>query len=532
MDELRMGAFDAVMYGVEDDPVLRSVILLVVMLESEPDVATVTERMDRVTRDVPKLRQKVVGNPVSLAPPRWLTDPNFDLAYHLRWYAMPGEDADERDVLRLAEQIAEQDFDRARPLWEVTLVTGLTQGRCAVIAKVHHSITDGVGGLQLAAALFDLEPDAAIVDTPLPEAPTAEDRDLGDRLLEGITYEVRELASEAASLLGRARSGLVDAIRNPMGSLFEAQVFSASAQRVLAPAANPLSDLLTGRSLSVRFVTAEVPFADLRHAAKALGVTVNDVYVAAVLDAVNKYHHEQGSHPEQVRLHMPVNQRTAEDGANGGNRWVPARFPVPMNEQDLALRLRQLVPVLRQARDEPALQLSDTIYRLLTRLPRPITTVVAGGLMKGTDVVATNVPGPPIPLYLGGALVEALLPFAPKGGAAVNFALMTYNGTAQVGINCDEAAVSDPVRLAELTEHSLHAIIALGAQAAGDRSDDALAEAPEKRAVKRPVKKPVKRPVKKPVKKSVVKTDVKSPSEKDATRPPSSDADATDPEAG
>lgn len=505
-DELRMGAFDAVMFGVEDDPVLRSVIVLVVMLDTEPDVATITRRMDQVSRTVPKLRQKVVGNPISVAPPRWYTDPNFDLSYHLRWYRMPVDGAGDKAVLHLAEQISEQDFDRARPLWEITLVTGLADGRCAVIAKIHHSITDGVGGMQLAAALFDLSPEVTAAPETLADAPVAEDRGLADRLREGVAYEVSELAGEWRSLAGRLAGAAQDVARNPMGSLFEAQVFASSAQRVLAPASEPMSDVLRGRSLSVRFVTAEVPFADLHAASKAMGVTLNDVYVAAVLDAVDQYHIEHGSEPEEIRLHMPVNQRTEADGG-GGNRWVPARFPVPLNERDLPRRIRQLVPVLRQAKDEPALELSDAVYRLLTRLPRPLTTVIAGGLMKGTDVVATNVPGPPIPIYLGGAQVTRLIPFAPKGGAAINFALMTYNGTAEVGINCDDAAVDEPRRLGELMQQSLDSVVELGKQAAQaasakgseGRPSGATKKPAKKAAAKKPVKKPVKKLAKKPV---------------------------------
>jgi hypothetical protein len=140
---------------------------------------------------------------------------------------------------------------------------------------------------------------------------------------------------------------------------------------------------------------------------------------------------------------MPVNMRTSSDDTSG-NRWVPARFPMPIDSGDAATRIRRLGPLLMQARTEPALVVSDTIYRLLTALPQSAATSVASGMMKGCDLAITNVPGPPIALYASGSEVQAIVPFAPKGGAAVNVGLMTYHGMAYVGINIDTRAIPDP----------------------------------------------------------------------------------------
>ena len=120
----RMGAFDAVMWGVEQDPILRSVIVAMVVLDTEPDIDLLVDRITRMTLAVPKLRQRVIGNPVSLIPPRWEVDPNFDLAFHLKRFHVPADGSD-RPLMRIAEQMAEQDFDRDRPLWEMALVAGL-----------------------------------------------------------------------------------------------------------------------------------------------------------------------------------------------------------------------------------------------------------------------------------------------------------------------------------------------------------------------------------------------------------------------
>jgi hypothetical protein len=111
----RMGAFDAVMWGVEQDPVLRSVVVAMTVLDNDPEVDLLVDRVTRMTLAVPKLRQRVIGNPVSPIPPRWEVDPNFDLAFHLKRFHVPGDGTD-RPLMRIAEQMAEQDFDRDRPL--------------------------------------------------------------------------------------------------------------------------------------------------------------------------------------------------------------------------------------------------------------------------------------------------------------------------------------------------------------------------------------------------------------------------------
>jgi diacylglycerol O-acyltransferase / wax synthase len=155
-----------------------------------------------------------------------------------------------------------------------------------------------------------------------------------------------------------------------------------------------------------------------------------------------------------------VNVRQPGEDATG-NRWVPSRFALPIDSGDAVLRIQRLSPLLKQARTEPALVLSDTVYRLLAALPQSATTSIAGGLMKGTDLAVTNVPGPPIALYTAGAEVQLIASFAPKAGAAANIALMTYNGVAFVGLNLDTRAIPDPEVFVEHIRAGFDAVLAV-----------------------------------------------------------------------
>jgi hypothetical protein len=188
-----------------------------------------------------------------------------------------------------------------------------------------------------------------------------------------------------------------------------------------------------------------------------------------------------------------------------------------MNESDPSKRIQQLHPVLRQARTEPAAVLTDQVFRLLTMLPRSISTVVAGNLMKGTDFVATNVPGPPIPVFFAGTQILRILPYAPKAGAAVNCALMSYNGIAQIGVNIDRVSVPNPGELVDDLRAGLEEVIALGEEPAAAATPPAAEKAPAKKpaAKKAPAKKSAAK--KAPAKKAAAK---KAPAKKSPAKKP------------
>src|SRR5579884_752857 len=155
-----MGQFmrdsDAFSWYMEKDPVLRSTVVAVVWLDRRPDWDVLWAREDRASRLASMFRQRLVEPPGRLAPPRWTDDDAFDLSWHLYRVAAspPGND---QTVVDLARREAMTAFDPARPLWQFTLVENLEGDRAALIMKIHHSLTDGLGGMQLALLLFDGE---------------------------------------------------------------------------------------------------------------------------------------------------------------------------------------------------------------------------------------------------------------------------------------------------------------------------------------------------------------------------------------
>src|SRR2546423_5363350 len=160
---MRMSDTEAIMWAVEKDPALRSDFCNLTILDRRPSDERLRATMEGALAAIPRLRQRVIGAPLRLVPPEFADDPTLDVETHVRVVGVPPP-ADERAFFDLCGSLAEQPLDRARPLWEFTLIDGLPDGRAALLQKVHHVITDGVGGLKLSLALVDFERDPAPAD--------------------------------------------------------------------------------------------------------------------------------------------------------------------------------------------------------------------------------------------------------------------------------------------------------------------------------------------------------------------------------
>ena len=475
----RMGDVDKILWVIEANPQLRSTITAVLFFDRAPDRAAVISRVERATRRVPRLRQRVVWNPYSLAPPRWELDPAFNLSYHLRWSHLGGHGT-RADVLAFAEPIAMQSFDKARPLWEITVIEGLAHGATAAVAKVHHTITDGVGGIQLMLELFDLERHPP--STPhMPEPPVGRVLNQKDRFRSAVLHELqrsRELAKQAAG-------ELVDLARDPVDGVRRSVDTACSALRMAQPTTRPMSPLLEARSLSVQFHAIDRPLGAFRSAARACGASLNDIYVTGLCRGLASWHDQHGLRVSSLRMGMPVNaRREGADASGGANQFLPTRFEVPLAIDDAREHVRAVRDLIRSQRDEPALDLVEPLAGLMSRLPRFVLTNVFSTVLRGQDFLASNVPGAPVPLYFAGAELTAIIAFGPLSGTALNATLISHCDTVHIGINHDPDAIRDGAALAACLAQGIDEVLALGAApvAKPKRSAKAEAKKPKTRA--------------------------------------------------
>ncbi|HET6965466.1 MAG TPA: wax ester/triacylglycerol synthase domain-containing protein [Acidimicrobiales bacterium] len=447
---------DAFTWYLEGDPVLRSIVVAAQWLDSAPDWDYLVERVDRATASVPGFRQRLLEPPARLAVPRWAGDPEFDLSWHLRRMAAPLP-RDDSVVLDVARKDAMTGFDQVRPLWQFTLIEGLEGGRAALVMKMHHSLTDGVGAMELAFRLFDRDRDPGpLTDEPPPP---------GERL--GTLDVIREHAgfrlAQSAGLAGRALRGAyptaVGTLRHPWSRARQATAMAASVGRTVAPLFDTRSPIMKGRGLGRQLGFVEVGLSELQAASRAAGGTINDGFVAAVAGGLRIYHERHGAPVDNLRLMMPINLRMPGDPA-GGNRITLMRLEVPVGQKDVAGRVLEIGRRCRAVRHEMSLPHTNAIAGGLNLLPPS----VVGSIFKHVDFIASNVPGFDQPIYLAGAKVDREVAFGPTTGTAVNLTLVSYCGTCTVGVTADTAAIPDLDLLVECLRAGFDEILAAGAK--------------------------------------------------------------------
>jgi len=457
-DDVYMRDSDAFTWYMEADPLLRSTIVSVVVFDEPPDLEQWLDRTERASRVSPGFRHKVVHSPLRLANPRWVVDPDFSLEFHARHLAVPAPGA-LGQVLEYACQTGMAGFDRARPLWEFTLLDGLEHGRAALVMKLHHSLTDGVGGMEMAKYLFDVEREAALVG-PLPDAPAAELLSTAGLMRDAVRHQIARTAGSAAAAVRGAPGLVARALRHPGDVVRDGVGVVGSVARTVQPVNATLSPLMRDRRLAWQYDALTVPLDGLRGAARAVDLTLNDAFLGAISSGLLRYHERHGSAVDELRVTMPISIRKPDDPI-GGNRITLMRFKIPTREHDLVTRMRSIDDLCLAARHEPAIPFTNVIARALNRLPR----TYVGGMLKHVDFVASNVPGIDVPVYLAGAKVSEWYAFGPTIGSALNITLLSYNGTCYIGVTVDTAAIPDPGSMRECLREGFDEVVALGRDA-------------------------------------------------------------------
>jgi diacylglycerol O-acyltransferase len=304
----------------------------------------------------------------------------------------------------------------------------------------------------------EAEPDPE--DLPPPE-PVPAPWSPVDETLDALRYQATRRIEQGLTAANAVLDGLWGLVRHPRASLAEAAELAASARRLLAPASEPMSRLMTGRSSSLALHALSRPLDALARAGKRVDGTVNDAFVAGVTGGLRRYHRLHGHDPEELRMSMPINLRHGEKGHRAGNQFAPVRFPVPVGIADPLERMAEIRRRVAAERAEPSLPALDVIAGALARLPDAAATQAFGGMLKSVDFVTSNVPGPRFAVYAAGARIEAMIPFGPPAGAATNVCLFSHDGRVHVGANSDLAAIPDPDAWAGCLEQGMDEVLAL-----------------------------------------------------------------------
>jgi WS/DGAT/MGAT family acyltransferase len=459
--ERRMSDVEAAMWNAEKDPYLSSTFGSVTVLEHPLDMDHFRLRLLRTASRIPRLHQRVVPGLGRLAPPEWHEDPDFDIDYHVRHLSLPAPGS-LAQLFDLAVRIVHDPFDRTRPLWSFTVIDGVDGGRSAVVQKMHHTISDGVGTVRISEQYMDGSADLPEIDLdeidvrPEPPSPDA-------NVLVTAAGTIEALGLRTIGIVQRAAGETADVLRHPtkLGDLpggVVATARSAMKQVIITdPARSPL---WTSRSLHRWYTGIELSFDDCYRAAKALGGSLNDIFVTGVAGGAGAYHRARGAPVDVLRMAMPVSTRKDSDA--GGNSFVPTRMLVPAGIVDPVERFEAMRAIVSETRADRVVGMAESFAVVANLLPTSVLVRLARQQTETIDFTASNVRAAPFDLYIAGARVESTYPIGPMAGTAFNVTMISYSGGLYLGLHVDSRAIADPPLLRDCVAASFDELIAAG----------------------------------------------------------------------
>ena len=378
---------------------------------------------------VPKLRQRASSGLFGQAPPVWLDDPNFDVSEHVRVARLPLPGT-EVELLQLCADLMAAPLERTRPLWDLTFVEGLAEGRVALIERLHHSMADGLAAAALATVLFDLSPETSQPEQVAPWSPAAGPsawRSAADDLLRLAVFPVRAAKWYVESMLHPVRRTreLTD-LRRAFGTIVS--------PRIVAPASSLNRTITLSRSVALVRLSLE----QVHDVAHSFDTTINDVLLTVVAGGLREPLAKRGELRVNSELQalVPVGLVNVEGrGLANDVSALFVRLPIGLNDPVEVLRSVSR-EVGEEKRRHQALA-AATVLRMLEPVPQDLLAVGAGVVHRQPffNLVVTNVPGPSVPLYaLGARLLEAF-PLVPLvGNQSLSVAALSYDGQLNLGV--------------------------------------------------------------------------------------------------
>ena len=440
-----------------------------------------TEELRERMHMLPVMRWKLAEVPFGLDRPYWIEDRNFDLEYHVRELALP-EPGDDR---RLAEQVcrlASRHLDRSRPLWELYLIQGLEGGLVGILTKMHHAMIDGMSGAEIMGVLYDLEPSGREIPPPDPDQENGAGEDPGslEMLGRGIAAlplqplrSLRALPTTlphldvAPSILGIPGAEMISRYasraRNALGGGGDGEIIERPRHR--APH-TPFSGRISAHR---RFSFGSLSLSTVKDVKNKLGVKVNDVVVALCAGALREWLIANDALPSEPLLaQIPVSVRTEDQIGTYGNRVSVMIVPIPTDEPDPVQRVMRAQQAMLAAKDRHSAMPAELLQDVSNFIPPAINARAARvALQLGTqqamrplyNLVISNVPGPPFPLYLGGAEIKANFPVSVvTDGAGLNITVMSYRDSMDFGLIADRDQIPEIWDLLDALKRDLAAI--------------------------------------------------------------------------
>jgi diacylglycerol O-acyltransferase len=410
-------------------------------------VATFAER----AHTIPRCTQILHTHPLDLGSPGWISDKHFDIAHHVHRAALP-HPGDDGELFRMIASVMERRLDRERPLWECWIIEGLTEGRWAILMKIHHCIADGIATAQMLTRLSD------------GDARDTFARDIrGAKEPSGPTPRWPQISLNPVTMMGGLLRTAVAAATAAEHAVVGAAELTAG---VLSPP--PESSLAGPVSTLRRYSVARVPLADMKEVSRSFDVTLNDVALAAITDSYRRILLNRGEEPhrDSLRTLVPVSLRSVKEFGETDNR-VSAMLPLlPVDEADPVRQLETVHSRLLKAKDSGQREGGSAFLAAANSLPFALWAWTARLLMRlpqrAVVALATNVPGPRARQRVMGREVLEVLPVPPLAlQLRTGIAMVSYADSFIFGITADYDTAPDVDDLAGGIEQAVARLVAI-----------------------------------------------------------------------
>jgi len=409
------------------------------------------DHVDRRLQAVPRLRQRVMEVPYGQGRPVWVDDEHFDIGYHVRLTALP-RPGDDEQLAALMSRVQSLALDRRRPLWEMWFVDGLADDRVGMIIKTHHALGDGIANVDLALALVDLEPD--------PPADAEPERWVARPAPSPNTLLVESVRDQLLRPTRMAKTA-IETVRDPRPAITSTwNVMRAIAEFAEKPTPAPWNVPVTPHR---RWTHATIPMEQVREVRQRHGVKLNDVVLAACSGALRQFLAQHGTSMETLTAMVPISLRSDDQhGETLGNLVSMMLVELPVDEPDPIVRLERVHAVTSELKASGLVDGAHTVLDLadaLTPVAAPLTRFVSRSIPM--NLVITNIPGPPVPLYLRGARFERIFPYVEViDNEGLTIAVVSYDDHLFFGLTSDRDVMPDIDLLAADIEASFRELAA------------------------------------------------------------------------
>jgi len=444
-----------------DQPTNLMVITGVLWFDQTPDWNAVSEIIrERFVEPYPRFRQRVIEGRQPLSGPHWEDDPKFDINVHLHRVALPAP-GDEEELRALVSDLTATPLDPAKPLWQFHLVDGYGDG-AAMIARIHHSIADGIALSRVMLSLTD--------DAPGTEQPEHEERDEGSgrSRLGAVFGPARGAISAATGLVGAVAHETIEVARHPSHVLDIAATAREDADalaRVLLKSAEPENPLrgTMGIAKSVTW-SLPVPLDEVRSMSHETGTTINDILLTAMAGSLRLYLDARNGLVDELTAFIPFNLRTPGEPLPStlGNLFGLVFLGLPVGTGDRSKRLQEVHERMEKIKHSPEGAVSYGLLGAMGRTPQQIEQRLVQLFSSKGSAVITNVPGPREPVYLAGTPVAGVLVWAPSSGdIPMTVSIFSYAGQITVGLMVDAGLIPEPEEIIRGFEAEMRELLSL-----------------------------------------------------------------------